>query len=204
MPSVRAASAAVTPPAAFMGVGRGPAVEVEARVAALFELEERHDPLECLELRLRHHAPLEHPRAQPPSQNGRAVQEADGVDREAGLGDFGVQLVLRIAPEVVQVLVERPVERPHRRHEQHQMAAGGERSGEILQRRAIVLDVLEHVEAHNRVDLAGHQVAVIAIAQRERVRCDPHVVAIAEPAEQFAQIVRFDVGRDHELRLSTK
>ena len=57
-----------------------------------------------------------------------------------------------VASEVIQVHVERAIERRHRRHEQHQMSARRQDRSEVLQRRPVVFDVLEHVEAHDGVD----------------------------------------------------
>ena len=81
------------------------------------------------------------------------------------------------------------------------MAAGGEGRGEVGERRAVVLDVLEDVQADDRVDRLRREVGPIGVREGKAERCDADVRPVAEPSLQLADVVRLYVGRDDPLPL---
>ena len=65
-----------------------------------------------------------------PNTAGRLRKRMVSISKPASVTALA-ELVDRVAAEVVQVLVERAVERLHRRHEQHEMPAGWQHAREI-------------------------------------------------------------------------
>ena len=127
------------------------------------------------------------------------VEIAQGLDLESR---FGQQLPKRLAvvpAKVVQVFVQRAVDGRHCRDEQHQVATIGKHSGKIGQRLAIVLDVLEHVHAHDRVNLLGGQIRTVVRREREPERGDADIGSLAERPSQLLHVVRLDVRGDDSI-----
>src|SRR5688500_16967130 len=95
------------------------------------EAEQRHDPLEETQLSPRHDGALQHTRVQPPAWHRDAVQKPQLIDRKACSREFGAQFLRVVAPEVIEVLVERAIQRLDRRHEQHEVSAGRQHTGKV-------------------------------------------------------------------------
>ena len=116
-------------------------------------LEQRHDPLEGAELSLRQDAPLQKARVEPPAEDAGPVQVADRFHREARARDERREGALLVAAVVAEILVERAVERRAARARGGRGVLPGWRTRRKSGERAgVVLDVLEHVQADDRVD----------------------------------------------------
>ena len=132
-------------------------------------------------------------------RDARPVQVADLLDGEPGLGHEPLEAGLFVPAVVPQRLVERAVERRERGDEEREVPAGGQDAGEVAQRPRVVLDVLEDVQADDRVDALGGEVADVRVREREAERGDADVRAALELRLQLADVVRLDVGGDDAL-----
>ncbi len=92
-----------------------------------------------------------------------------------------------------QVDVERAVQRGERRNEKDEVSAPRQDRREIAQRLFVALDVLEDIEADDRVDRIPRQFRPRGGGEGEFVRGDSQVAPPFEFRLQLADVVGFDV-----------
>ena len=98
------------------------------------------------------------------------------------------------------MLVERAVEPGERGHEEDRaVRPAGERGEHVGRASPVVLDVLEHVAADDRVDEQGADLLPLAPVEREAIGRDAHEGIVAEGALEVLEGDRVQVRRDHEL-----
>jgi hypothetical protein len=107
---------------------------------------------------------------QPPAEAAEDVLVVDLLDLEAGVVDHLLERFPRVTPEVADLRIHRPEESLVGGDEKQHAAAGSQEVIQTAERAAIVLDVLEHVEADHGVELILLELSAIVDRWRPRSR----------------------------------
>ena len=122
--------------------------------------QQRHEPVVDREPEPWEVFTAEDPRLQQPSKGADRVDVSQLFSGEARLAELGRELGPCVAALVAEGAVERPEERRVRRHEEEQCAPRGKELAEARYRLFVVGDVLEDVEAHDRIEKPFDSVGV--------------------------------------------
>jgi len=117
---------------------------------------------------------------------------AELLEIEAGRGEGASERGAVIAADVVDCAVDCAVERRMRGHEHHELPAGLQPRVHVAQRADVVADVLEHVEAERRVELA--------LDVRNRAVHDGDALVPGEAFAELRRLLRVRLDRDDLLR----
>ena len=79
-----------------------------------------------------------------------------------------------------------------------------EDAAEVRERAGVILDVLEHVHADDRVDPLLFEVGAVLRGERKPERGDADVSLFLEPRAELPHVVRLDVRRDDALFVGEK
>ena len=93
--------------------------------------------------------------------------------------------------------VDRAVERLQRRHDEDDAAARNEHLAHRVERRAVVLDVLEDVGAHDGVEVVARDVVLRQTGEVERPDLD--VRGVGEGAAEQVDVLGIELGGEHAL-----
>src|SRR5690606_8374653 len=93
----------------------------------------------------------------PPRERAQEVHGTGDVDHESGFAGGGGDGRRCVAPVVTHPAVEFTVELLVSRHEQHHVAVGCQRPGQLSQCADVIGDVLQHVDRHQRLHRLGER-----------------------------------------------
>ena len=131
-----------------------------------------------------------------PTQADRVgVAQRDEV--QPGIAEGFRQRRLRVPAVVAQFGVERTVGGLHGRHENQHASLRNQHVPERPQRRRVVLDVLEDVHAHHRIETVAGQLGSIALLEMTRAEDEPRMSLHRVLQAREAIGVRFEAH--HEI-----
>src|SRR5438309_1240767 len=132
----------------------------------------------------------------PPSRHAGQVEVLEMTEAEPSRLELLRQLRGDVPAEVSQRFVEGAVQRSQRRHQEDEPSAGLEQVVHRTQRRAVVLDVLQDVQADDGIEPLGAESG--AHRGQPQLR-DRHVRPPCEPLAQPVKVVALGVGEHDPL-----
>lgn len=97
----------------------------------------------------------------------QSVEVGQAADREAGAAQHVAELTFAIAALVLREDVLASPQDPERGDGREEMAAGAQYTGEFAQRRAIVVEVFDHIERAGEVETSGSERQGACIGERD-------------------------------------
>ena len=165
----------------FTAAADRPEREAERHLEAVEPPKERDEPIEETQRPGGDVATPEEACRDEPSERSDRVYVPKRLDRESGLHEQAPERVFPVSAVVSELAIDRTVEERMSGHKEQKAPFGRELLAEATQRFEVVRDVLENVEADDRVETVGDQAGL------ESVRLgfdDPNVRRVREAATQ--------------------
>jgi hypothetical protein len=155
----------------------------------------RHEGFEDSNLRGAVQRGSRHVRTEHPSEEAERVRVPQRHQLDAGVRERLGERAFRIPAMMAERRIERPVGRLYCGNEDEDVPAGDDDVPERAQRRYVIFDVLEHVDAEHRVETMAGELDAIAFFEVTRAELEARVIAQRPARNRHAGGVRLD-GHD--------
>src|SRR3989442_9209069 len=160
---------------------------------------QRYEPVVEPQRRRAELAPTEHLPGQNPARDAERVEVPDRDDAESGTHEKPDDRSSAVAPEVTVGLVEAAEEGRVVRDLQQEAPPCIQEIPESVQHASIVLQVLEDVQADDRVDRPPSEVVAFVVQVEQPIG---DVRDVVEPVAEIREVARMGIGQDHRVAAS--